>query len=273
MSTDISVVIGVGGMGRAIASRLGSGRHLLLADVDERLLADTADQLREQGFDVSTHRVDVGDPASVAALATAAADAGPVRHLAHTSGVSPVHASTETIMRVDLSGAAYVLDEFGAVMAPGGAGVVIASMAGHLTQLTAEQEDALAFTPSADLGSLSLLNPELALHPMLAYPLAKRGAILRVRAAAAAWGRRGARVNSISPGVIATAMGRDELAGASGEQMREMIARSASDRIGTAEDIAAAAAFLLDPATSFVTGTDLLVDGGVVATLRAAMRG
>lgn len=272
MSTDVSVVVGVGGMGRAIAARIGSGRHLVLADFDERLLAGAAEQFTEQGFEVSTHRVDAGDPASVAELASAAAAAGPIRHLVHTAGVSPVKASTEAIVRVDLCGVAYVLDEFAPLMARGGAGVVIASMAGHLAQLTAEQEAALAVTPATALAGLSFLHPEPALPPMLAYPIAKRGAIIRVQAAAGAWGRAGARVNSISPGVISTAQGRDELAGESGTRMRQMIEQSATGRIGTAEDIAAAATYLLDPAAGFVTGTDLLVDGGVVATMRAAMR-
>lgn len=270
---DVSVVVGIGGMGRAIAARIGSGRHLLLADFDETLLAGAAAHFTEQGFEVGTHRVDAGDPESVAALAAAAAAAGPIRHLVHTAGVSPVQASTEAIVRVDLCGVAYVLDAFAPLMAPGGAGVVIASMAGHLARLTAEQENALAGTPAAELAELPFLNPEPPLHPMLAYPIAKRGAILRVQAAAGAWGRHGARVNSISPGVISTAQGRDELAGESGARMREMIEQSPTGRIGTAEDIAAAATFLLDSASSFVTGTDLLVDGGVVATMRAAMRG
>ncbi|WP_280398485.1 SDR family oxidoreductase [Nocardia carnea] len=273
MSTEVSVVVGVGGMGRAIAARIGSGRHLLLADFDDGLLDGAAGQFTEQGFEVSTHRVDAGDPAAVAKLAAAAADTGPIRHLVHTAGVSPAKASTEAIVRVDLCGVAYVLDEFAPLMAPGGAGIVIASMAGHLAQLTADQETALATTPAADLAGLPFLNPEPALHPMLAYPIAKRGAILRVQAAAGAWGRAGARVNSISPGVISTAQGRDELAGESGARMRQMIEQSATGRIGTAEDIAAAATYLLDPVSSFVTGTDLLVDGGVVATMRAAMRG
>lgn len=273
MSAEISVVVGVGGMGRAIAARIGSGRHLLLADFDEALLDRVAGQFTEQGFEVSTHRVDAGDPVSVAELAAAAAGTGPIRHLVHTAGVSPANASTEAIVRVDLCGVAYVLDEFAPLMARGGAGIVIASMAGHLTQLTVEQETALAATPAAELAELPFLNPEPALPPMLAYPIAKRGATLRVQAAARAWGRFGARVNSISPGVISTAQGRDELAGDSGARMRQMIEQSATGRIGTAEDIAAAAAYLLDPSSSFVTGADLLVDGGVVATMRAAMRG
>ncbi|MFD9547924.1 SDR family oxidoreductase [Nocardia salmonicida] len=267
MTSDVCVIIGVGGMGRAIAGRIGSGRHLILADYDERLLADTGRQFTDQGFEVTLVPVDVGDAASVAKLAAAAAAAGPIRHLVHTAGLSPVQASTEAILRVDLFGVAYVLDEFATVMSSGGAGVVIASMAGHFAKLSPEHEHALATTPTPELATLAFLDTEPALHPMLAYPVAKRGTILRVRAAATAWGRVGARVNSISPGVISTAMGQEELAGESGASMREMIAHSASGRIGTAEDIATAATFLLDPASGFVTGTDLLVDGGAVAAL------
>jgi NAD(P)-dependent dehydrogenase (short-subunit alcohol dehydrogenase family) len=101
-----------------------------------------------------------------------------------------------------------------------------------------------------------------------AYSLAKRGNQLRMAAAALAWGRRGARINSISPGIIATRQGRDELAGQSGDSMRAMTAASARNRMGTPGDIAAAAAFLLSPDADFITGTDLLVDGGVTAAFR-----
>lgn len=264
---DVAVVIGAGGMGRAIAARIGSGRHVLLADRDEQTLAAVRDQFLDDGYTVTIRPVDVADPGSVNELAATAADLGPVTQIAHTAGLSPVQAATPAIFAVDLFGVAYALAAFEPVIAPGGAGLVIASMAGHLATLSPEHERALAVTPPADLPALDFLTADLA--PTQAYPIAKRANILRVQAAAGPWGRRGARINSISPGVISTAMGRAELDGASGAAMRTMIERSAARRPGTPQDIVNAAAFLLDPASTFITGTDLLVDGGVVASLRA----
>ncbi|WP_109530710.1 MULTISPECIES: SDR family oxidoreductase [Nocardia] len=270
MDRDVAVVIGIGGMGRAIAGRIGSGRSILLADFDEAALTAVAAQLRDAGHLVTARVVDVADQDSVRSLADAAAALGPVTHLAHTAGLSPTQATAERILRVDLAGVAYVLDEFARVIAPGGAGVVVASMAAHMSGAHfAEHDRALAATPAARLLALPFLSSDELSHPTVAYALAKHANVLRVQAAAGAWGTRGARVNSISPGIISTPMGQQELDGATGEHMRAMVQMSATGRLGTPDDIAAATAFLLDPQTSFVTGTDLLVDGGVVAAARA----
>ncbi|MFJ4377904.1 SDR family oxidoreductase [Streptomyces albidoflavus] len=269
MGRNVVVVIGVGGMGEAIARRQGPGNRLLLADFDEATLAAVAERLRGQGHEVVTQAVDVSSASSVTALAEAAAGLGPVTQVVHTAGLSPVQASPAAVLRVDLLGTALVVEEFGHVVAPGGAGVVIASMAGHMlrTPLTAEQESALAHTPAGELLRLPFAGPEALGQG--AYGLAKYGNRLRVQAASAAWGARGARINSVSPGVIATPMGQQELDGASGRTMRAMVAASGTGRLGTPEDIAEAAAFLLGPGASFITGNDLLVDGGVVAALRS----
>ncbi|WP_440572331.1 SDR family oxidoreductase [Streptomyces sp. KR2] len=269
MDRNVVVVIGVGGMGEAIARRQGPGNRLLLADFDEATLAAVAERLRGQGHEVVTQAVDVSSASSVTALAEAAAGLGPVTQVVHTAGLSPVQASPAAVLRVDLLGTALVVEEFGHVVAPGGAGVVIASMAGHMlrTPLTAEQESALAHTPAGELLRLPFADPEALGQG--AYGLAKYGNRLRVQAASAAWGARGARINSVSPGVIATPMGQQELDGVSGRTMRAMVAASGTGRLGTPEDIAEAAAFLLGPGASFVTGNDLLVDGGVVAALRS----
>jgi NAD(P)-dependent dehydrogenase (short-subunit alcohol dehydrogenase family) len=171
---------------------------------------------------------------------------------------------------VDLLGTALVLEEFGGVIAAGGAGVFIASMAGHLgVSLTRGQEVALATAPAAELLDLPFVSPAAFPSPPAAYGVAKRANQLRVQAASLAWGGRGARVNSISPGIISTAAGQHELTTAHGDHMRAMIEASGTRRIGTPADIAAAAAFLLSPEASFITGTDLLVDGGVVAAARS----
>ncbi|MER5479344.1 SDR family oxidoreductase [Streptomyces sp. NPDC002734] len=270
-STNVIVVIGVGGMGQAVARRQGAGSSLLLADFDEKLLESVADDLRGQGHSVVTRAVDVSSRASVAALADAAAELGPVAQVVHTAGLSPVQAPAKAILAVDLLGTALVLEEFGRVIAPGGAGVMIASMAGYMVPpaaLGADLEQALAHTPADDLLDLPFLDADR-LGAQGAYPLAKYANRLRVQAASHDWGRRGARVNSVSPGVISTPMGRQELAGDSGAQMRAMVEASGTGRVGTPDDIAAAAAFLLGPGATFITGNDLLVDGGVVAALRS----
>ena len=269
MAQDVVVVVGVGGMGLAIARRTGSGRKVLLADFSEPTLGSAADVLRGEGHEVTTHPVDVSDAASVAALAEAADGLGRVTHVVHTAGLSPVQAPVDAVLRVDLLGVALSLDAFGAVVAAGGAGVVIASMAGHMMTLPPEQEKALRTTATDELLALPFVADVT--EPGMAYVLAKRGNTLRVEAAAAAWGARGARINSISPGVISTAMGQQELSGESGEGMRGMVAMSGTGRLGTPDDIAAAATFLLGPDASFITGTDLLVDGGVVAAVRGLM--
>lgn len=269
--SDVLAVIGVGGMGEAIARRSGAGKQLLLADFDETTLERVAEALRGDGFAVTTRKVDVSSRESVAALAAAAAELGPVTGVVHTAGLSPMQAPTAAILRVDLYGVAVSLEEFAKVVAPGGSGIVIASMAGTFTvgRFPAEMEQALLGTPTEELLSLPFLQEGAVANPGVAYSISKRANQLRVHAAATAWGERGARVNTISPGVISTPMGQEELAGESGEGMRAMIAGSGSGRIGTSADIAAAAAFLLGPDSTFVTGTDLLVDGGVVAGVRS----
>lgn len=266
---EVLTVIGVGGMGQAIARRLGCGKTVLLADYNEQTLASVAASLSADGHHVESRRVDVAAPESVRALAEYAVSLGSVTQVAHTAGLSPVQASAEAILAVDLLGVALVLDEFGEVVAPGGAGVVIASMAGHmLPPLSAEQEKALAHKTPGELLQLDFVSRIR--EPAFAYPIAKQANHIRVRAASAHWGRRGARINSISPGIISTPMGQQELASSVGDGMRAMVAMSGTGRMGTPDDIAAATAFLLGPDATFITGTDLLVDGGVIAAAKAA---
>lgn len=269
MNEDVLVVIGVGGMGQAIARRTGSGRQVLLADFNDVTLQAAADLLRGEGHHVTTQVVDVSDQDSVLSLAETAAGLGRVTHVAHTAGLSAAQAPTDMILRVDLLGVALVLDMFAQVIAPGGAAVVIASMAGHMaTGISADQERALAMTPAHELLALPFLASNAVSDPGSAYVLAKRANALRVQAAAGVWAARDARVNSISPGVISTSMAQQELSGESGEQMRQMVAMSAAKRLGTPDEIAAVAEFLLSPQAGFITGTDLLVDGGVIAAAR-----
>ncbi|WP_327147193.1 SDR family oxidoreductase [Nocardia sp. NBC_01329] len=266
MGHDVAVIIGVGGIGRAIARRIGGGRRLLIADFDKRDLDSVVELLAGEGHEVVGQQVDVSDARSVAALAEVAGELGRVTHIAHTAGVSPTQAVTRAVLEVDLLGTALVLDAFEATVAEGGAGVVIASMSAYMAPLPDDQVAALAHTPAGELLALPFLDHDA--PPGTAYAVAKRGNVARVQAAAVAWGRRGARLNSISPGVISTPMGREELDGESGAAMRAMVDASATGRLGTPDDIAHAAAFLLDPASSFIAGIDLLVDGGTVAGVR-----
>jgi NAD(P)-dependent dehydrogenase (short-subunit alcohol dehydrogenase family) len=269
----VVVVTGLGGMGLAVAYRLGLGSTVVLADISESTLGASADSLRAAGYDIVEQVTDVSDEGSVAALAKVATGIGRIEVVVHTAGVSPVQASVEAILGVDLLGAAHLLDAFSRAIAPGGAGVFISSMAGSLAPLDPDLERRLMDTATADLLSLPELSADVVADPGTAYVLAKRANQLRVRSAALAWGRRRARVNSISPGVISTPMGNAELAGPNGEYMRGMVAGSPAGRLGTAHDIASAVEFLVGPAASFITGTDLLVDGGVVASLLAHPQG
>jgi NAD(P)-dependent dehydrogenase (short-subunit alcohol dehydrogenase family) len=272
--SEVLVVVGIGGMGEAIARRLGSGREVLLADFNQAAIERVSTTLTGDGYKVTGHQVDVSSHASVTELAQAAAALGEVRILAHTAGLSPVQASPQAILSVDLAGAAFVVEEFGKVIAPGGAGLVIASMAGAMAigQLPGEAEVALAETPSDELLSLPfIVNGPASQDPNAAYVFAKRANQLRIQAAAHSWGARGARINTISPGIISTPMALRELDGEGGEYQRGLINGSALQRLGTAGDIASAAAFLLGPDAAFVTGTDLLVDGGTIAAIRSGL--
>ena len=274
MPNEVLVIIGAGGMGMAASRRVGGGKTVLLGDYDEATLNTVAQALRDEGQQVRPQVVDVSSRESVRALARTAASLGPVRHIVHTAGLSPAQASVEAILRVDLLGTALVLDEFAEVIATGGAGVVISSMAGHLSPPPSpDVELQLANTPSGDLLDLPSTAVGRFTNAGSAYSFSKRANQLRVRAASTAWGAKGARINSISPGVISTKMGQQELASPSGAGMRAMVEVSGAGRLGSPDDIAAAADFLLSDSASFITGTDLLVDGGVVAAVSTGRLG
>ena len=168
---------------------------------------------------------------------------------------------------MDLYGTALVLEEFGNVIARGGAGIVIASQSGHrLGALTAEQDDALATTATEELLGLPMLAPDQVTDPLHAYQLAKRGNSLRVMAEAVRWGKRGARVHTISPGIIFTPLAKDELTGPRGEGYRRMIELSPVGRGGTPDEVGAVGALLMGPEGTFITGSEFLMDGGVTAS-------
>jgi NAD(P)-dependent dehydrogenase (short-subunit alcohol dehydrogenase family) len=210
--SEVIIVIGAGQIGQAIARRISSGRQVLLADLRQENVDAAAEVFTNAGFEVSTASVDVCSRESVHTLVETATALGDVTGVIHAAGVSPSQASVETILAVDLYGTALVLEEFGNVIAHGGAGVVIASQSGHrLPALTAEQDAALATTPADGLLKLPMLQPDQVTDTLHAYQLAKRGNSLRIMADAVRWAKRGARVNAISPGIIITPLARDDL--------------------------------------------------------------
>jgi NAD(P)-dependent dehydrogenase (short-subunit alcohol dehydrogenase family) len=263
---NIVVVIGPGQIGQAIARRVGIGKHIIRADMRRENAEAAAEVFQNAGFEVTTETVDVSSREAVQALAKSAAALGEVHELIHAAGVSPSQASPATVLKVDLYGTALVLEEFGNVIARGGSGVVIASQSGHrLPPLTVEKNKALATTPVEDLLKLPFLQADKITDSLHAYQLSKRGNSLRVMAEAVRWGKRGARINTISPGIIMTPLARDELNGPRGEGYRRMTEVSAAGRAGTPDDVANVAALLMGPDGSFITGSDYLMDGGVTA--------
>ena len=267
MRDEVVVVTGAGGMGEAVARRLAPGRTLVLADASDARVNELGERLSNAGHRVRALRVDVSSADDVTTLAGTAAALGAIRAVVHTAGVSRVQATPAQIVAVDVIGTARVLGAFEPHVETGTVAVCIASMAGTMTPLDAETLALLATTPTDRLSTLAVLDPAT-LDVASAYGVAKRANQARVEAASVAWGRHGGRVVSLSPGIIATPMGRAELAGPFGDVMRAMIERSGTGRIGTPDDVAAAVEFLVSPAASFITGTDLLVDGGVVAAMR-----
>jgi NAD(P)-dependent dehydrogenase (short-subunit alcohol dehydrogenase family) len=264
--TNVVVVVGAGSIGQAIARRVSAGKHVLLADLHQENAEAAAQTLSDAGFDVSTATVDVSSRASVQVLVERATSIGEISGLIHAAGVSPTQASPQTILKVDLYGTALVLEAFGNVITRGGAGVVIASQSGHrLPPLTVEQNKALATTPVEELLSLPFLQPDQVIDSLHAYQLSKRGNSLRVMAEALRWGKRGARVNTISPGIIVTPLAKDELTGPRGAGYRRMIEVSAAGRAGTPDEVGTVGALLMGSDGGFITGSDFLMDGGVTA--------
>jgi len=266
---EVVVVVGAGQIGQAIARRIGAGKHVLLASLRQEEADAAAKAFFNAGFQASAASVDVASRESVVALVAKAQQLGAITGLIHAAGVSPSQAPIEAILRVDLYGTALVLELFGEAMAPGGAGVVIASQSGHrLPALTPEQDKALAMTPTEELLGIDFVQPSQVKDTLHAYQLSKRCNSLRVMAEAVRWGRRGARVNTISPGIVITPLANDELSGPRGAGYRRMIDGSPVGRAGTPDEVGQLAALLMGPDGGFITGSDFLMDGGVTAAFR-----
>lgn len=257
------VITGAGGMGKACARRLGAGRSIVLGDASVTSLEIASHELKAEGHCVHTCALDVSSAESVESFARFAESKGQLRALVHTAGISPVMAGPDKIYEVDLLGTALVLDAFLPLTMPGTVGVMIASMAGYTVSLSADDERAFSTGPTASL--LDVAHKLGAKDSSAAYRIAKRANQLRVQYAALEWSARGARLVSVSPGVTATPMASKELESAA---IPDLVKKAAIKRTGTPTDIAAAVEWLISPAASYITGIDLLVDGGVTAARR-----
>ena len=265
---QVVALLGAGSMGTAIVRRIGAGKKILLGDVSEQALQRVGDDFRRCGYDVETLQVNALQKESVEAFARKAAALGLVMYFIDTAGASPNQANPEHIVDLDMVGTGYAVDAFGQVMACGGAGLIISSQAAYMYPIPNDIEVQLVRTPTEELKNVPFIQEVGMQNSGLAYMIAKRMNHLQAqRAAATSWRIRRARINTISPGVIVTPLAYDEFR-ANGQGYQRMIDASAARRTGTSDEIAEAAAFLLGEHARFITGTDLLIDGGVIAAIR-----
>lgn len=265
----VSVLLGAGSMGTAILRRIAAGTTILFGDISEKRLAEVKAEYECYGYSVETQVVDANSKKSIEEFAEKAKSLGNVKYYIHTAGASPNQASPEKILQLDLVGSAYALEAFGKIITKGGAGLLISSQTGYMFPPLSQEEEFQIMTSTADkLLDLPCLSSERITNSGTAYIVAKRANHLQVQYAAAnQWGKRGARINSLSPGIIVTPLAYDEF-NANGEGYQNMIDATPAKRVGTPDEIGAVGAFLLSDSASYITGTDLLVDGGTIAALK-----
>ncbi len=267
MTKEVVVLTGAGQIGMAIARRVGNGKKILIADWKIENANKIAKIMSEAGYDVIPLKVDISSKPSIQELIKSAKQEGEIALFINAAGVSPSQANIEEILKIDLYGTALLLEEFGKVIKKGGAGVIMASQSGHrMPALTPEQDKLLATTLSEQLLQLEITNKENIIDTLHAYQIAKRCNVKRVMAEAIHWGQRGARINSISPGIIMTPLALDELNGPRGDFYKNMFKQSPAGRPGIADEVANVAELLLSERGSFITGTDILIDGGATAS-------
>ena len=262
---DVVVVIGAGGIGQAIARRVGAGKHVVLADLKLEAAQAAAKTLEDAGFETSAVSADLASRESILALIEHAQSFGEIKNLVNAAGVSPSQAPVATILKVDLYGTSVLLEEFGKVIAEGGSGIVISSQSGHrLHALSEEENAALATAPTEELLALPFIASIT--DTLKAYQYSKRCNVLRVMGEATKWAKRGATVNSISPGIIITPLANDELKGPRGEGYRKMLSLCPCRRAGTPDEVGDLAEFLMSSRGRWITGADFLIDGGTTAS-------
>lgn len=264
---NVMILTGAGQIGMAIARRMGYGMKIVIGDKKMENAQTISLTMNEAGFDTVAVEMDLSSRESIQAIIAEAQKYGPITMLVNAAGVSPSQAPIEAILKVDLYGTAVLLEEVGKVIAPGGVGVTISSQSGHrMPALTPEQDEQLACTPTEELLKLDILQPENIRDTLHAYQMAKRCNEKRVMAESVKWGEKGARVNSISPGIIVTPLALDEFNGPRGDFYKNMFAKCPAGRPGTADEVANVAELLMSDKGAFITGADFLIDGGATAS-------
>ena len=267
MEKEVMILTGAGQIGMAIARRMGYGKKIVMGDKNFENAKTIAGIMNNAGFDVEPVEMDLSSRESILQLIDKALRYGEIKILVNAAGVSPSQAPIEAILKVNLYGTAVLLEEVGKVIAEGGVGVTISSQSGHrMKQLTPEEDEQLAITPTEELLKLEILQPENIKDTLHAYQMAKRCNEKRVMAESVKWGERGARLNSISPGIIVTPLAIDEFNGPRGDFYKNMFAKCPAGRPGTADEVANVAELLMSPAGAFITGADFLIDGGATAS-------
>ena len=265
---EVIALLGAGSMGTAIVRRIAAGRKILLGDISDENLEKVSHDFQYSGYDVDTMTVNALEKDSVEAFAEKAASLGNVMYFIDTAGASPHQTNPAHILELDMVGTGYAVDAFGKVMAEGGAGLIVSSQTGYMYPIPYEDEQEILRTPTEELMGLPFIKETAMQNSGIAYMIAKRiNQLQAMKAAATTWKERRARINTISPGVIVTPLAYDEFA-AAGEGYQQMIDASAAERTGSSDEIAEAGAFLLSEHAGFITGTDLLIDGGVIAAIR-----
>ena len=267
MGKEVMLLAGAGQIGMAIARRMGFGKKIIIGDKSERNGQAIADIMNNAGFDVEAVEMNLSSRESIVSMINRGREYGEIKMLINAAGMSPSQASIEDILRVDLYGSAVLMEETGKVIAEGGTGIQISSQSGfRMPALTAEQDSALAVTDTEKLLSLDFLQPENIENTLHAYQLSKRANEKRVMYEAVRWGKRGARINDIAPGIIVTPLAMDEFNGIRGDFYKNMFAKCPAGRPGTADEIANLAELLMSERGAFITGATFLADGGATAS-------
>ena len=267
MKKEVMILAGAGQIGMAIARRMGHGMKILIGDKKPENAQTIAKIMKDAGFDTEAMEMDLSSRESIKKLIAKAQEYGEIAMLVNAAGVSPSQAPVEAILKVDLYGTAVLLEEVGKVIKEGGVGVTISSQSGHrMPALTPEEDELLACTPTEELLDLAVLQPENIRDTLHAYQLAKRCNEKPVMAESVKWGEKGARINSISPGIIVTPLAIDEFNGPRGDFYKNMFAKCPAGRPGTADEVANVAELLMSEKGAFITGADFLIDGGATAS-------